>query len=224
MLRTNLATRPFYNDRAVRVGIGLATLAVAALSTFNVLQVLSLNARNSEMSARAGQAEAQAAQHREQARVITQAMDKVEVTAVHDAASEANLLIQRRAFSWTELFNRFEHTLPSEVRISAVEPQIDREGRLLIQISTVSRRVEDLHIFIDQLESAGGLRDVIPRHEEAQDDGTYRAVLQGYYDDQKAASAAAASAPLTSEQGSGSGNASPTQPGAGVRSPEGTDR
>jgi hypothetical protein len=222
MLRTNLATRPFYNDRAVRAGIGVAVIVVAALSTFNIMQVLTLNARNSEMSARAAHAEAQTAQYRDQARGITQAMDKVEVTAVHEAASEANLLIQRRAFSWTDLFNRFEKTLPPEVRISAVEPQIDREGRLLIQISTVSRRVEDLHVFIDQLEAFGGLRDVIPRHEEAQDDGTYRAVLQGYYDER--AAAAAASSPAASEQGSGSANASPAEPAQGPRAPEGAER
>src|SRR5262245_37539223 len=127
MLRTNLSTRPFYNDRAVRVGIGFAVLVVAALTAFNVLQVVTLNARNSEVSDRAQQAEAQTTQYRDRARGITQAMDKVEVAAVQEAAREANSLIVRRAFSWTDLFNRFETTLPADVRISAVEPQFDRE-------------------------------------------------------------------------------------------------
>jgi hypothetical protein len=192
MLRTNLSTRPFYNERLVRVGLGLAVLALAAFTTFNGLQVLTLNARNSEMSGRAEQAEAQTAQYRERARAITQAMDKVEVTAVQDAAREANQLIERRAFSWTDLFNRFESTLPADVRISAVEPQLDRDGRLLILISVVSRRVEDLHEFIDRLEATGGLRDVIARNDVVDDDGSTRSVLQGYYTESDAAKAAAA--------------------------------
>jgi hypothetical protein len=218
MLRTNLATRPFYNDRAVRIGLGIAVVAVAALTTFNAMQVLSLNARNREMSARAAQAEAQTAQFREQARSITQAMDKAEVTAVQDAAREANLLIDKRAFSWTDLFNRFENTLPADVRISAVEPQIDREGRLLIAVSAIARRVEDLHAFIDQLETSGGLRDVIPRQQDVLDDGTLRAVIQGYFD-QEAVAHAAAAQPATSESSGASPNGSAPSPNATPAAP-----
>jgi hypothetical protein len=213
MLRTNLATRPFYNDRGVRIAIAVAVVLIAALTAFNAMQVFSLNARNSEMSARAAQAEAQTAQFREQARGITQAMDKGEVTAVQDASREANRLIDQRAFSWTDLFNRFEHTLPSDVRISAVEPQVDREGRLLISVTTVSRRLEDLHAFIDQLETSGGLRDVIPRVQDAQEDGTLRAIIQGYYD-QTAVAKAAATPPAASESGGAAQNGSAPAPNA----------
>lgn len=219
MLRTNLATRPFYNDRIVRIGIAVAVLLVAALTAFNGLQALSLNQRNTEMSARAEQAEAQTLQLREQARQITQAMDKAEVTAVQDAAREANLLIDRRAFSWTELFNRFEKTLPDDVRIAAVEPQIDRDGRLLIAISTIARRVEDLHEFIDQLETSGGLRDVIPRQEDLQDDGTLRSVIQGYYND--TATPPTATTPPAASDSSDAGNRSPGASNASPTSPEG---
>ena len=59
MLRTNLSTRPFYNERAVRVGIVVAVVLTAALTAFNARQILSLNSRNSELVARAEAAEAQ---------------------------------------------------------------------------------------------------------------------------------------------------------------------
>jgi hypothetical protein len=223
MLRTNLSTRPFYNDRAVRIGIGIGILVIAAFTTFNALQVLSLNARNREVGGLAQQAEALTAQYRERARAITQAMDKVEVTAVQEAAREANMLIERRAFSWTDLFNRFENTLPADVRVSAVEPQVDREGRLLIVISTVSRRVEDLHEFIDQLETSGGLREVIARHDEVLDDGNTRSVIQGYYHED-AVSQGAATPPSASDPdkpvvngSAGAPNATPSAPRGGGR-------
>ena len=219
MLRTNLSTRPFYNDRLVRIGIGVAVLLVAGFTTFNGLQVLSLNARNGEMSSRAQQAEAQTAQYRERARAITQAMDKVEVTAVQEAARIANGLIDRRAFSWTDLFNRFEQTLPPDVRIASVEPQIDRDGRLLIAISTVSRRVEDLHEFIDKLELIGGLRDVIARNDVVEDDGSTRSVIQGYYDE-AAVAKAAATPPAASDPNSMPANSPPDSPTAPPSAPE----
>ena len=216
MLRTNLATRPFYNDRIVRVGLGLAVIGIAAFTAFNAMQLVSLGSRNREMTAGAERAEAETQQFRQGARAITAAMDKNEVTAVRDAAHEANALIEQRAFSWTDLFNRFENTLPSDVRIAAVEPQLDREGRLLIAITTVSRRVEDLHTFIDQLESSGGLRDVIPRQQAVEDDGNLRAVIQGYY--------TASTTPETSEPNGSSQNASPGAPNATPGEPRGEQR
>jgi hypothetical protein len=218
MLRANLSTRPFYNDRLVRIGIAVAVLLLAAFTTFNAFQVLSLNARNSEMSGRAQQAEAQTTQYRERARALTQAMDKVEVTAVQDAARIANGLIDRRAFSWTDLFNRFERTLPPDVRIASVEPQIDRDGRLLIAISTVSRRVEDLHEFIDQLEVEGGLRDVIARNDVVEEDGSTRSMIQGYYDE-AAVAKAATTPPAASDSSSMPANGSAAAPNASPSTP-----
>src|SRR5688500_994283 len=121
MLRTNLATKPFYNDRGIRFGIVVGVVIVAALTAFNALQILSLNSRDSELRAREDAAKATTAQFREKARATTTALDQKEIDAVQALAREANELIDRRAFSWTDLFNRFEETLPPEVRIAAVQ-------------------------------------------------------------------------------------------------------
>jgi hypothetical protein len=100
---------------------------------------------------------------------------------VQAAAREANRLIDRRAFSWTDLFNRFEATLPGDVRIASVTPQLDQQGRMLVAITVVSRRVEELDGFIEALEKTGAFQEVLSRQEEAQEDGTLRSVIQGYY-------------------------------------------
>lgn len=221
MLRTNLATEPFYNDRAVRVGIGVVIALVAALTAFNLLQVLSLNARNTEMTVRAESAEAQTLQYQQQARTVTQALNTGTVSVVHQAANEANLLIARRVFSWTDLFNRFEQTLPENVRVSAVEPQFDTSGRMLLAITVISRRVEDLNEFMDQLELSGGLRDVIARQDEALDDGTSRSVIQGYY---VPSSGPATVPPAASDSNGQGGNVSPGEPGPPIETPRGGPR
>lgn len=190
MLRTNLASRPDYNERAVRVGIGAGVVLVAALTAFNAAEILTLTQKNDELSSRASAAESRARGLREQAASTRKTLDQGDVTIVQAAAREANLLIERRAFSWTDLFNRFEETLPANVRIAAVQPQIDDQGRMLVAVTVVSKRVEDLDAFIEELEKTGAFRGVLSRQDVTEEDGGLRSVLQGYYGPDSAATAA----------------------------------
>ena len=50
MLRTNLSTRPFYNERAVHLLLALAGLVVAVVSAFNAIRIVSLSRQNTELS------------------------------------------------------------------------------------------------------------------------------------------------------------------------------
>ena len=61
-----------------------------------------------------------------------------------DAASTdarlANELIGRRTFSWTELYNRFETTVPDEAEISAVEGAVQRALGVLNRVLAIGHR------------------------------------------------------------------------------------
>jgi hypothetical protein len=206
MLRTNLSTRPFYNDRVVRVGIAVGVVLAAALSAFNIAQIITLNERNSDFVGRAEAAEARANELRGQAEATRKSLDRTELSRVQAASREANLLIDRRVFSWTDLFNRFEETLPADVRIAAVQPQVDDDGRMMVAITVIARRVEELEAFSEQLERTGAFRGLISRTEIVQEDGTLRSVLQGYYGPQ--AAAAVQTAP-SSDSNRGSSNGTP---------------
>lgn len=206
MLRTNLSTQPFYNERGTRVLIGVAVLLTAALSAFLVAQVFSLRSRNSELAQQMEQAEARAADLRRQAQMVRQSLNKANLAAVQQAAEEANQLIDRRAFSWTDLFNRFEETLPADVRIVAVTPQLDEDGRMLVATTVIARSPESQDEFIDALEATGAFRDVIARTGREQDDRTLLVVLQGYYNP------AAVSVARASDTSTDGGNATPAAP------------
>jgi len=222
MLRTNLSTRPFYNERAVRSVLGLFGLIALGLTLFNLYEIVRLRGQSRDARQTIAQNELQARDLRVKAEQIRKGIDRVKLDAVQTAAREANSLIDRRTFSWTELLNYFQTTLPPDVRIAGVSPQLDIEGRRLVQISVFSRRVEDLEEFMDALEKTGAFSGVLPRSEQAEDSGVLRTELQAYYTAvaDRAASPSAGQAgkpPASSESGSGGSatNASAPAPTGG---------
>ena len=56
-------------------------------------------------------------------------MDLQQIELASTEARQANELIDRRTFSWTDLFNQFETTFPDDVRITAVRPTLDEKRR-----------------------------------------------------------------------------------------------
>lgn len=180
MLRTNLATRPFYNERAVRLVLGALAILALGFTLFNVVQLVRLSAQQSTLGAHAAESEREADRLRGEAARIRTQIDPKELQSVSVAAREANTLIDQRAFSWTELFTKFESTLPPDVRIKAVQPRVDK-GVFTVAIVAQGRRVEDLDAFIEALESDGGFKNVSPVQEAANPDGLLEAVIEGVY-------------------------------------------
>jgi Tfp pilus assembly protein PilN len=181
MLRTNLSTRPFYNTRIVRVALIAIAVVAAGLTVFNAVELWRLQRANREFSQTVKQNEEAASDLRAKALSVQQSLDRARLARVDAAAREANALIDRRAFSWTELLNQFQATLPPSVRITSVQPQVDDDGEMLVAITVLSRQQEDLDSFIAALEKTGVFRDVLPRSDSSMADGTLLSVLQAFY-------------------------------------------
>ena len=181
MLRTNLATRPFYNERAVQLILGLLVLVVIAVTAFNIAELIRLSASQETLGAHAAESEREAARLRAEAATIRAQINAKELETVAGAAREANGIIDQRAFSWSELFDQLEHTLPDDVRITAVDPTLTKEGQFIIQIAVQARRSEDVDQFIESLEKTGSFRDMITPLESTNDDGLLEAVIRGTY-------------------------------------------
>jgi len=220
MLRTNLSTRPFYNERAVRAALGALGALAIGLTLFNAYEIVRLRGQSRDAQQSIAQNDTKAKELRDQAQVIRRSIDKEKLAAVQAAAHEANALIDRRTFSWTELLNQFQATLPPDVRIAGVVPQSDEQGRRLVQISVFSKRIEDLEQFMDALEKTGAFSGVLPRSEQSDESGTLRSELQAYYT--PLPPGAAGTPPAASEPGKASpgnqspGNQSPGKAGEGA--------
>jgi Tfp pilus assembly protein PilN len=181
MLRTNLATRPFYNERLAAILVwGLAAIVVV-VTLANIARLISLSGQDAELRAEATQNEQQASELRRQAQQARARVDPAHLRRVALAAREANALIDGRTFSWTELFNRFEATLPAGVRLTSVQPTRAEDGRFVVRVGVVARQVDAIDAFMEALESRGGFRDVLARRESVDEEGRIEAEISGTY-------------------------------------------
>lgn len=181
MIRNNLSTRPFYNVAAVRLWLTIGALIVLAATAFNVVQVLRYSNTNTELMMRASNDEARAAEVRRNAARLRASVDAAQVDSVSVDARQANDLIDRRTFSWTELFNRFERTLPDEVRITSVRPSIDKSRRVVLTVTVLARGVDDVNQFMENLDQTHAFFDLRSRQEQTKEDGQIESILEMVY-------------------------------------------
>ena len=181
MLHTNLSTRPFYNERAVQIALGAAVAVVLAVTLYDVAQIVRLTLSQRSLGATAAETEEEAVLLREDATRIRAEIDPQELQVVANAARAANQIIDQRAFSWTELFGKFESTLPPDVRIRAVRPRLERVGNFIVAVSLEARRAEDLDAFIEALETSGAFHDVLATQAQTGASGLIEAIAEGTY-------------------------------------------
>ena len=180
MLRGNLSTRPFYNERAVEAAL-LALLVVLSLVTaLTAWQLVSLTGQQRELGARIAADEGRAAALRREAQAVRGRTDPRVLEATVRATREANAVIDQRTFSWTALFNVIERTIPADVRLRAVTPAFDRDI-LMIRFIVNANRVEPVGAFLDRLEAAGAFADLRSVDEQALEDGSFNVVCEGRY-------------------------------------------
>jgi Tfp pilus assembly protein PilN len=181
MLRTNLSTRPFYNERGVHLMLVFGALVVIVLTIFNLSQIVILTRTQSSLSGQADADETRARELRAHAASVRQSIDPKLLDTVAGAAREANVLIGQRLFSWTDLLNRLETTLPEDVRITAMRPNVERDGSVAVTITVVGRRFEDIDQFMQNLEKDGAFSGVFTREELPSEDGLREATIEGRY-------------------------------------------
>ena len=180
MLRANLSTRPFYNERAVQLLLVLAGVIVVALTVFNVSRILSLSNQNTGLSSRASSDRAEAQRLRGEAAAIRRGINQAELKTIVAAAQEANMLIDQRTFSWTEFFNHIEETLPPDVMLTEVKPSFQEEATI-ISMSVLGRRPEDVDDFMEELEATGAFDQVLPKLRDETEDGLVRVLITSVY-------------------------------------------
>jgi Tfp pilus assembly protein PilN len=181
VIRTNLATRPFYNERAVRlVLIAIAGLGLAA-TAFNVTRVVQLSQRDTQLLTQASRDESQARDVSRRALQLRATIDPQVLEAASADARQANELIDRRTFSWTELLNRIETTLPDDVRVTTLRPKLDPKRGIVVTVILFAKTVDDANVFIDKLDATGAFAQLQKLDERLDDQNQLQTTIEGVY-------------------------------------------
>jgi hypothetical protein len=180
MVKVNLASRPFYNERLVTLALVALGLVAVGLTTFNVAQLVRLSAKRTAQQSAISRDEAAARTADQDAVSLNQSVDRSTLNLLAAEAGEANGLINERTFSWTTFFGLIEKAMPQNVHLVSVAPR-DTSGVTWITMVIIAKRAEDEADLMDALEGTGAFFDVQPRSEDATDDGMLRTIIRARY-------------------------------------------
>ena len=181
MIRTNLSTRPFYNERVVHLALIVLAVLVVAASVFNVTRILRYSSSDTRLATEASRDEARAGDLRQRAARLRASVDPQQVELASIGARQANDLIDRRTFSWTELLNRLEATLSDQARITSIRPRVDREKGILVRVAVIARGVPDVDEFQNNLDASGVFADPRVAEEHFDEEGQLVSTLEMGY-------------------------------------------
>ena len=148
-LDINLATRPYEDAREfwVRWGLGVALLGVLTLALLGwAVQGWSKAGRDRHDIARLQEQIAE----RDRERAKEQAfLDLAANRSTRDQSQFLNGLIQRKAFSWTRVFEDLERVMPSNLHVVSLRPELNEQNQMQLDMKvaceTRSAAVELVH-------------------------------------------------------------------------------
>jgi Tfp pilus assembly protein PilN len=175
-IELNLASEPFRRDRPLLIASGVAGLLLLfSLITFIWMAWSDRSLVNQDR-------QVQARLERELARLRTEKsrydgeVRKPENAEVLERSVMLNQLLLRKSISWTKLFADLEKTLPPNVRITQIRPQVNGERNISLEMTVASETPDPLVVFVQKLEQSNVFSSVVPRVSQApsQTDPFYR--------------------------------------------------
>ena len=180
MLRGNLSSRPFYNERLVSMIVLGATVVGIALTIFNATSLYRLSGERSKQQAEEARSLSEAERVRQSAQKLEQSLDPQNLHVLAEATREANWLIDQRTFSWTEFFDLVEKTLPRDARLISVAPRVERNVFKIVMLINAKQQ-SDVETFIEALDATGAFKDNLPADRQQLEDGSLTVTLQSTY-------------------------------------------
>jgi Tfp pilus assembly protein PilN len=181
MLRTNLSTRPFYNERAVHVLAAVVALAVLAVTAWQVVRIVRLSRYKTDLNTAIRRDKNQIEYLTREAEQVRRGLNQKELALVAGAAKEANRLIEQRTFSWTALFNQLESNLPEQVMLTGVRPDFTKEGTIQVSLDIQGKSSDANEEFWARLEKTGSFSNILWSAVDVSDEGFHRIQMTADY-------------------------------------------
>jgi Tfp pilus assembly protein PilN len=148
----NLATRPVRNRRFYLLARAVLTVAIIALIGLTAFTVATYGRRSSRLkTSLAAASKLNDAAAQEQSRLGS---DIKKAEAAHQTRIElVNRIIFQKSFSWTGFLSELEAALPDSITITSLVPNVLGDRTVTLKIKALSRGIDDLLIFLNNLNS-----------------------------------------------------------------------
>jgi hypothetical protein len=137
-LDINLATHPYQDAREFWIRWG-AAVGVIALLTFALVGWTVYGWVNAGRDRHAIAELREQIHERDTERINAQAyLDMAANRSTRDQSQFLNGLIQRKAFSWTRVFEDLERVMPTDAHVVSLHPEINTQGQLQLDMTLVA--------------------------------------------------------------------------------------
>jgi len=160
----NLASRPFRNEALFYFIYAMAVVAVVGLSFYNWLNYVYYADNSREIKEDILQKEVALRRQQHELSYYEHAFEPQNVEELRSLVDFINRIINRRIFSWTELFNQFENLMPSRIMMVSIAPIVE-EGMIRINLRLMGDGYPNILNLIENLEQSPVFFSVYPTME-----------------------------------------------------------
>jgi hypothetical protein len=151
----NLATEPFRRDRPVLVASAALGLLLAISLGFEAKTIVSERQQGAEIHIIINRLNTQLRGITAEQAKLNALLHRPENAEVMERSLFLNTLIDRKAISWTRLFEDLEKVVPYNVRLVSVRlPEVDTENRVLLDMVVGAKEPPQIVDLVRHLEAS----------------------------------------------------------------------
>jgi Tfp pilus assembly protein PilN len=165
----NLSTRPFPAYRAATVGLTAVLVVLIGVSVWQAVSYAHYTKLAAQIRAQEHTARAESDALTVKSQQLETKLDTPNAKAKLTEIGYLNKLIQRKGFSWTQVFSVLEQMIPEGVHLTSLRPEIGENGKMILHIDVRGKNIVDVSDFIDLLEKSALFENVVPHFEEKKD-------------------------------------------------------
>jgi hypothetical protein len=151
----NLASDPFRRDRPLLVGSAALGIVLSLLLIYQVVYIVSERHQAADIRIAIDQQNARLKDIAAQQAKLNATLRRPENAEVLERSLFLNTLIERKAISWTKIFEDLEKVMPYNVRLVSVRlPEVDSHNQVLLDMVVGAKDVPPILELFKRLEGS----------------------------------------------------------------------
>lgn len=170
-LHLNLASRPYRDYRPVYAVVVVASLLIAFLMLNNVDTYYRYVRETRTTRTEIARIASQTRQERGRAQVANNQIRTIDLVALGKQSRYINSQLAERAFSWSELLDRLETVLPTDVRVTAIAPSFSEDGIVRLTLACEGKSSQAMLATLSRMQQSQSFARPFPSVESSTPEG-----------------------------------------------------